>query len=218
MSETRAIQKPIPAPNLTLATFCVSLLSNKSTFYVDPNQVVLGEQYLLSPSFDDAQQQPKTRAMLTSWRIINSLQARAQWQTPLAITNSPSLISYYRRWKQEIYSRFQEARKRFPEFFPCFELKFNPEGLEYSIHFKPLTKHAEDLTCHAPLFPIHKKFKPIEQLWSEDGQSELDIIFKRFPTQLTLKPHKEQWGTQLWKLIVELIKQEKRLNQHSNKF
>lgn len=122
------------------------------------------------------------------------------------VSSHTSLIFYHQRWQQEIYSRFQEARKRFPEFFPCFELKYSPEGLEYSIHFKPLTRHAEDLTCQAPLFSTHEEFKPIEQLWSEDGQSELDIIFERFPTQLALQSRKEQWG-QLWKSIVELIKQ-----------
>ena len=120
--------------------------------------------------------------------------------------NNASLVFYYQRWKQEIYNRFREARKRFPEFFPCFELKYNlVEGLQYSIHFKPLTEHAKALTRLAPLFPHHEEFKPIERLWHSDGRSELDIIIEHFPTQLALEPPKQPWGTRLWELLLRLV-------------
>lgn len=120
--------------------------------------------------------------------------------------NNASLVFYHQRWEQEIYNRFREARKRFPEFFPCFELKYNPvEGLQYSIHFKPLTEHASSLTRNAPLFPHHQEFKPIERLWHSDGQSELDIIFDHFPTQLALDPPKQPWGARLWELLLGFV-------------
>ena len=128
------------------------------------------------------------------------------WQPlPLFDIDNTSLGFYHQLWQQDIDKRFQEARKRFPEFFPCFELKFNMvEGLQYSIYFKPLTKHAEALTCNAPLFPNHEEFKPIEQLWNENGQSELDVIFECFPTQLALKPLKP-WRVQWWKSALKLV-------------
>lgn len=96
-----------------------------------------------------------------------------------------------RRWQQEIYNRFREARQRFPEFFPCFELRETLDAkLEYSIHFQPLTKYAKVISSKNPLFPDSEEFKPIEQLWNSEGKSQLDIIFEHYPTQLALKAHK----------------------------
>jgi len=127
------------------------------------------------------------------------IQQKSNWQ----ITNQTdaSLSFYCQRWEQEIYHRFREAKKRFPEFFPCFELKPSITGLQYSIHFQPLTKHAEALISNNPFFPHHEEFKPIEQLWC-NGQSELDILFASFPTQLALEPPKKvvlglQWRENL---------------------
>ena len=122
--------------------------------------------------------------------------------------NNASLVSYQQRWEGEIANRFREAKKRFPEFFPCFELLESPgTGLQYSIHFEPLTGHAKALTEQTPLFPHQKEFKPIEKLWHEDGSSELDILFERFPTQLALLPPKQPWGTRLWELLLGLVHQ-----------
>lgn len=95
-----------------------------------------------------------------------------------------------RRWQQEVYNRFREARQRFPEFFPCFELRENSEELEYSIYFKPLTKYAQGLLLNNPLFPHNQEFKPIKELWNSEGKSQLDIIFEHYPTQLALKTSK----------------------------
>ncbi|AFZ28909.1 hypothetical protein Glo7428_0300 [Gloeocapsa sp. PCC 7428] len=96
-----------------------------------------------------------------------------------------------RRWQQEIYNRFRESRQRFPEFFPCFELRETLDAkLEYSIHFQPLTKYAKVISSNNPLFPNSEEFKPIEQLWNSEGKSQLDIIFEHYPTQLALKSHK----------------------------
>jgi len=108
-----------------------------------------------------------------------------------------------RRWQQEVYNRFREARKRFPEFFPCFDLRENSDGkLEYSIHFKPLTKYAKGLLVDNPLFPHNEEFKPIEELWNSQGKSQLDIIFERYPTQLELKVSKvSSWKLQLQEMI-----------------
>lgn len=119
-----------------------------------------------------------------------------------------SLVAYQQRWEREIASRFREAKKRFPEFFPSFELLESPgKGLQYSIHFEPLTEHSKALIDQTPLLPHHKEFKPIEQLWQEDGSSELDILFERFPTQLALLPPKKPWGTRSWELLVGLVHQ-----------
>ncbi|MBE9125955.1 MULTISPECIES: hypothetical protein [unclassified Coleofasciculus] len=105
-------------------------------------------------------------------------------------------------WEKDIYNRFRESKKRFPEFFPCFKLKNHPvAGLCYSIHFQPLTQHAQALIGNAPRFPHQEEFKPIEKLWNEFGQSELDILFEHFPTQLALKPPKPEW----WKVFLGLI-------------
>ncbi|MEQ9552773.1 MAG: hypothetical protein RIM23_24555 [Coleofasciculus sp. G3-WIS-01] len=107
-----------------------------------------------------------------------------------------------KRWERDIYSRFQEARERFPEFFPCFELKNYPvNGLYYSIHFKPLTQYAKRLTRHTADFPHTEQFKPIEMLWNEYGKSELDILFESFPTQRALKPAKLGWANPLGKFF-----------------
>jgi hypothetical protein len=113
--------------------------------------------------------------------------------------------AFRQRWEQDITSRFREARARFPEFFPCFELRDNPQtGLQYSIHFQPLTGHAKALIQFAPQFPHQKEFKPIEQLWNEVGQSELDILFERVPTQLKLKPPKQLWSARWSKLMLRV--------------
>lgn len=127
-------------------------------------------------SLSNYRQQPKTKSILpigishsllkhSHW-VFRSKEELAGWQLILAFNaNRTSWRFYHQRWEQEVYNRFQEARKRFPEFFPCFDLKYDLiEGLQYSIHFKPLTKHAEALISNAPLFPIQEKFKPIKQL------------------------------------------------------
>ena len=117
-----------------------------------------------------------------------------------------SLVAYQQRWEEEVYSCFREAKKRFPEFFPCFELlESRGKGLQYSIHFEPLTGHAKALTNQTPIFPHKKEFKPIEKLWHSDGSSELDIIFERFPTQLALLPPKQPWGTRWLQLLLGLV-------------
>jgi hypothetical protein len=104
-----------------------------------------------------------------------------------------------KRWERDIYNRFKEARERFPEFFPCFEIRNYPVNrLYYSIHFKPLTQYAERLTRHTPDFPHTETFKPIEMLWDEGGKSELDRLFARFPTQRSLKPAKQNWANHFW--------------------
>ena len=122
--------------------------------------------------------------------------------------DNDSLVSYQQRWESEIANRFREAKKRFPEFFPCFELLEIPgKGLQYSIHFEPLTEHAKELSEQTPLFPRHKEFKPIEKLWHSDGSSELDILFERFPTQLALLPPKQPWETRWWQLLLGLVHQ-----------
>ena len=109
----------------------------------------------------------------------------------ITISREDILISeaYCQRWQQDIYNRFQEAKKRFPEFFPCFELKYGSAArLQYSIHFQPLTGYAKALIQSRPDFPHQEQYKPIEQLWDASGQSELDRLFERFPTQQVLKP------------------------------
>jgi len=113
-------------------------------------------------------------------------------------------ITYHQqRWELEIASRFHEAKKRFPEFFPCFELLEIPRHLLYSIHFQPLTGHANTLIEQNPTFPHQKLFKPIEKLWGEDGINDLDRLWLKFPTQLSLSPPKPSWTTKFGKLLLE---------------
>lgn len=151
---------------------------------------------------------------LNATNFFNLPDKPAQHQTILP-NNVPSCslpannyqVTYQQRWQREIASRFQESKKRFPEFFPCFELLDNQQGLQYSIHFEPLTGHAKALTEQTPLFPHQKDFKPIDKLWQENGSSELDVLFERFPTQLTLLPPKQSWGTRMWELFLVLVNQ-----------
>ncbi len=112
-----------------------------------------------------------------------------------------------RRWQQEIYNRFREARQRFPEFFPCFELRETLDAkLEYSIHFQPLTKYAKVICSKNPLFPHSEEFKPIEQLWNSEGKSQLDIIFEHYPTQLALRPDKASSLEPQRQKLIHLVK------------
>jgi len=146
----------------------------------------------LSPNFlPSTKQQP-----LTANDLLKSI---AQTQN----INNAFISLYCKRWQQEVYNRFREARRRFPEFFPCFELRENSDAkLEYSIHFQPLTKYAKVLSSNNPLFPDREEFKPIEQLWNSEGKSQLDIIFEYYPTQLALKASKvPSWKLQLQELI-----------------
>lgn len=139
---------------------------------------------------------PQRQAPVLANNVPNSLQV-----------NNDLLVVYQQRWEREIASRFRESKKRFPEFFPCFELLERPgHGLQYSIHFEPLTGHAKALIEQTPLFPHQKNFKPIEKLW-QDGSSELDILFNRFPTQLVLLPPRQSWGERMWKLLLGLVHQ-----------
>jgi len=126
------------------------------------------------------------------------------------ITNSSSrlyqtyLIYHRQRWESEIVSRFHEAKKRFPEFFPCFELLEIPkQRLLYSIYFQPLTERANTLIEQNPTFPHEKLFQPIEKLWGEDGLDDLDRLFLNFPTQLSLLLPKPAWTTKFGKLLLE---------------
>lgn len=121
--------------------------------------------------------------------------------------NNDLLLAYQQRWEREIASRFRESKKRFPEFFPCFELLECPgHKLQYSIHFEPLTGHAKALIEQTPLFPYQKNFKPIEKLW-QDGSSELDIIFNQFPTQLALLPPRQSWRERMRELLLGVVHQ-----------
>jgi hypothetical protein len=106
------------------------------------------------------------------------------------------------RWQRDIYNRFREAKKRFPEFFPCFELRYDVrEGLQYSIYFHPLTQHATVLLQLAADFPDRPHFKPIARLWDESGRSELDNLFARFPTQLALESFQPSPVERIWELL-----------------
>ena len=217
MSEIRALIKS----SVNETTSEVDKITFAKRFYVTlPDKVRFQQHYPLFSAFSYTHQQTQTKSISTNLGINSCLQKQHDvagtkreefmaWQASLKIaTNNTSLVYYHQRWQQEVYKRFQESKKRFPEFFPCFELKYSlVAGLQYSIHFKPLTKHAEDLSCNAPLFPTYEEFKPIEQLWNEDGQSTLDIIFENFPTQLTLMPLDQQSETKWWKSVVELVKQ-----------
>ncbi|MDY6785167.1 MAG: hypothetical protein SW833_21920 [Cyanobacteriota bacterium] len=75
------------------------------------------------------------------------------------------------------------------------------QGLQYSIYFHPLTQHATFLLQSTADFPHRPHFKPIAQLWDESGQSELDRLFTRFPTQLTLEPDKPSLIERIWELL-----------------
>jgi catechol 2,3-dioxygenase-like lactoylglutathione lyase family enzyme len=134
---------------------------------------------------------------------------------PEEIFDNPSslyqtyIIYYQQRWELEIVSRFHEAKKRFPEFFPCFELLEIPQQrLLYSIHFQPLTGRANTLVEQNPTFPHQKLFKSIEKLWEEDGINDLDRLFLKYPTQLSLLPPKPLWTTKFSKLLLEFSSME----------
>lgn len=140
------------------------------------------------------------------WKQVNLFPPRSRSQQAATIGARGAVDFFYlQRWEQDIYNRFNEARKRYPEFFPCFELKESVHGLQYAIYFKPLTQHAKTLVSNALLFPHYQQFKSIEQLWQENGQSELDIIFERFPTQLALKLPRKSWRAQCKQLFLGLV-------------
>ncbi|WP_233222523.1 hypothetical protein [Chroococcidiopsis sp. CCALA 051] len=196
----------IPAKNLTLTEqFCVDFLGGKDVFRTS-NRLAPEKQQSI-PYFPVAiANSPRLNLCLQVWE----LPIVAQQKT--TNTANISLNFFHQRWEQEIYNRFREARRRFPEFFPCFEIKENPiTGLQYSIYFKPLTKYAQKLACNAPLFPYQEEFKPIEQLWNENGQSELELIFNRFPTQSALKPPQPAWRSGWGKFFLGLINQGREL-------
>lgn len=139
------------------------------------------------------------------WQQANICPNSTQLSAITISTNSASEILYRQLWEQKISQRFQEARQRYPEFFPCFELKESVKGLQYSIYFKPLTQYAQTLASNTSVFPHYQTFKPIEQLWQEDGQSELDRVFERFPTQIALELPKEPWGARCKQLFSGLV-------------
>lgn len=155
------------------------------------------------PSFKDI-----TWAQLPlEWQQANfAITARKQLSAINISFNSASQTFYRQLWEQQVCQRFQEARQRYPEFFPCFELKEDSvKGLQYSIYFKPLTQYAKNLVENASLFPHYQAFEPIEQLWQEDGQSKLDKIFARFPTQTALQPPRKPWGAQCKQLFLGVV-------------
>jgi|UPI00058505C3 hypothetical protein len=204
----------IPANDLTpTKQFCVDVIGDKNIFCTFNGLVTKKQQpisYFPIAYFSNAiANSPRTDLCLQVWGLPIAIQQQT------AAIDITSLNFFRQRWEQEIYNRFREARQRFPEFFPCFEIKEDPlAGLQYSIYFKPLTKSAQKLACNAPLFPYQEEFKPIKQLWNENGQSELEIIFDRFPTQSALKPSQAgwRWG---WKSFLGLINQGRELI-HSN--
>lgn len=140
------------------------------------------------------------------WRQISFSLSSSQQQQAANIASKHTVDFFYcQRWEQDIYNHFKEAKKRYPEFFPCFELRESLHGLQYAIYFKPLTQHAKTLVSNVLLFPHYQQFKSIEQLWQENGQSELDTIFERFPIQLALKLPRKSWRAQCKQLFLELV-------------
>lgn len=155
--------------------------------------------YTLNNSFNYSPHNQNWAHLPPEWKQVNLSLPHSQQQ-------KATIDFFYRQcWEQDIYNRFKEARNRYPEFFPCFELKESLQGLQYTIYFKPLTQNAKTLADNALFFPYQQQFKPIEQLWQENGQSELDMIFERFPTQLALKLPKKSWKVQCKQLFLELV-------------
>lgn len=162
--------------------------------------------YTISNSFNCSLHNHNWAYLPPEWKQTSLTLSSSQQQQATIITSKRTTDFFYRqRWEREIYNRFKEARKRYPEFFPCFELKESLQGLQYAIYFKPLTQYAKILTSKALHFPQQQQFKPIEQLWQENGQSELDIIFERFPTQLALKLPRKSWRAQCKQLFLGLV-------------
>lgn len=92
---------------------------------------------------------------------------------------------------ETVLSRYEEARWRYPDFLPIFNLRESYKGTEYSIQFIPdeekareLGKVIEELGIKG--FPVNAEWKPIEMLPTHLG-SELDLIFDRFPDQTALE-------------------------------
>lgn len=184
---------------VNILRYPVKLLAPK---FPIPNKICV---YTLTNSFNCSINTQNWAHLPPEWKQI-SFSLLSSQQQAITITSKRAIDFFYLQcWEQDIYNSFKEARKRYPEFFPCFELKESLQGLQYTIYFKPLTQHAKTLVGNALLFPYQPQFKPIEQLWQENGQSELDMIFERFPTQLALKLPKKSWKVQCKQLFLGLL-------------
>lgn len=106
-----------------------------------------------------------------TWTNGNEVSLKALWET--------------------VIDRYEEAKWRYPDFLPIFNLRESYKGTEYSIHFIPdeekgteLRKVIEELGIKG--FPVSSEWKPIEMLPTHLG-TELDLIFDRFPDQTVLE-------------------------------
>ena len=78
-----------------------------------------------------------------------------------------------------------EAQSRYPDFDLVLQTRQTPLGWEYSIHFQALASAPK--VQPGPLFSLQPFWYPIEMLWREYGQSELDYLFSIYPDQYSFR-------------------------------
>jgi hypothetical protein len=74
-----------------------------------------------------------------------------------------------------------EAKSRYPDFDLVLQTRQTLLGWEYSIHFQTLASAPK--VKPGALFSLQPFWYPIELLWREYGQSELDYLFSIYPDQ-----------------------------------
>jgi hypothetical protein len=78
-----------------------------------------------------------------------------------------------------------EAKSRYPDFDLVLQTRQTPLGWEYSIHFQVLASAPK--VKPGALFSLQPFWYPIELLWREYGQSELDYLFSIYPDQYSFR-------------------------------
>ncbi|MGA7954435.1 MAG: hypothetical protein WCA07_13040 [Gloeobacterales cyanobacterium] len=77
------------------------------------------------------------------------------------------------------------AKSRYPDFDLILQTRQTPLGWEYSIHFQTLATAPK--VKPGALFSLQPFWYPIELLWREHGQSELDYLFSIYPDQSSFR-------------------------------
>lgn len=86
--------------------------------------------------------------------------------------------------KTQIQAWQDEAKCRYPDFDLVLQLRFKKGVEEYCLYFQPLPE-----TCTEqiePLFPLGPVWYPMEWLWRESGETEVDFIFSLYPDRASL--------------------------------
>jgi hypothetical protein len=87
--------------------------------------------------------------------------------------------------RNQIHIWRTEAKSRYPDFDLVLQTRQTPLGWEYSIHFQTLASAPK--VKPGALFSLQPSWYPIELLWREYGQNELDYLFSIYPDQYSFR-------------------------------